>query len=73
MSPTSTRSRAAGTGSTAAAAADAVTSASMTAGRPTLSTWSPAPQAEPELPPSARRDPVLRPNAPAACATADGT
>ena len=55
MSPTSTRSRAAGTGSTAAAAADAVTSASMTAGRPTLSTWSPAPQAEPELPPSVRR------------------
>ena len=73
MSPTSTRSRAAGTGSTAAAAADAATSASMTAGRPTLSTWSPAPQAEPELPPSARRDPVLMPNAPAACATADGT
>ena len=65
-SPASTRSKTAGIGTTAATADDAASSASITAGRPTRSTRFPAPQAEPELPPSARSDPASSPNAAAA-------
>jgi hypothetical protein len=42
-------------------------------GRPTGTTRFPAPQAEPELPPSARSDPASSPNAAAARAMASGT